>query len=78
MLPDLHHALKAVFVIDTAGYPDRLVGRAEMRVSANLQGDLAAKAAELGQILALGRFSQLPPDMQLAGTTGGATTAFDD
>jgi len=49
-----------------------------MRVTANFQCNLTTNATEPGQIFALSRFCQLPPDMQLAGTTRSATTAFDD
>ena len=56
MFADLNEALVAVFVIDGAGHPDRLVRRAEMRVAADLHGDLAAQAAEGDQVLALGGF----------------------
>ena len=46
VLADLHEPLEAALVIDGAGHPDRLVGRAEMRVAADLHGDVAAQAAE--------------------------------
>ena len=78
MFADLHEALMAMLVIDGARHPDRLVCRAEMRVAADLHGDLAAQPAEGGQILALGRFGQFPPDMELGRTLGRAPAAFDD
>ncbi|ODN68427.1 hypothetical protein A6302_04273 [Methylobrevis pamukkalensis] len=78
MFADLHEALVAVLVIDGAGHPDRLVRRAEMRVAADLHGDLAAQAAEGGQVVALGGFGQLPPDMELRRALGRAPAAFDD
>ena len=45
LFADLHEALVAVLVIDSAGHPDRLVCRAEMRVAADLHRDLAPQAA---------------------------------
>ena len=78
MLADLHEALMAVLVIDGAGHPDRLVRRAEMRVAADLHRDLAAQAAEACQVVALGGFGQLPPDMELGRALGRAPAAFDD
>jgi hypothetical protein len=78
MLADLHEALMAVLVIDRARHPDRLVRRAEMRVATDLHRDLAAKAAEGEQVVALGRFGQFPPDMELGRTLGRPPTALDD
>ena len=70
VLADLHEPLEAALVVDGACHPDRLVGRAEMGVAAHLHGDVAAQAAQGGEILALGGFGQLPPHMQLDGALG--------
>ncbi|GEK69094.1 hypothetical protein PDE01_26140 [Paracoccus denitrificans] len=51
--------------MNRARHPHRLVGRAEAAVTADLAGDLGAQAAKTGDIVALGRFGQLPPQMQL-------------
>jgi len=68
----------AVLVIDRARHPDRLMRRAEMGVAANLHRNFAAQAAEGGQVLALGRFGQFPPDMELRRALGRPPAAFDD
>ena len=49
-----------------------------MRVAADLDRDLAAQAAERGEVLALGGLGELPPDMQLGRALGRAAAALDD
>ena len=72
--PDLR--LEAVLVIDRAGHPDRLMRRAEMRIAADLRGNVAAQTADAGDVVTLGGFVQLPPDMGLALALGRRPAAF--
>ena len=57
--------LEAALVIDGAGDADRLMGRTEVGIAADLEGDVAAQPAERGEIVAFGGFGELPPDVQL-------------
>ena len=48
-----------------------------MRVAPDLDGDIAARPAEFGEVLALGRLVEPPPDMQLGRAFGRPAAAFD-
>src|SRR5690606_28832675 len=48
------------------------------RVAADLDRDVAAQPTEKRDILALGRFAQAPPDMQLVETVRRPAAAFDE
>jgi hypothetical protein len=76
--PDGDEALEPALVVDGAGDPDRLVGGAEVRVAADLDGDIAAQPAKLRQVVALRRLGQPPPDVQLVEPFRGPTAALDD
>ena len=65
-LDDLDLRLEAVLVVDRACHPDRLMGRAEVHVAADLGRDVAAQAADAGDVVALGGLGQRPPDVALA------------
>src|SRR5690606_36220817 len=75
---DIDQALEPALVIDRTSQADRLVGRSEMRVAADLDRDVAAQPTEKRDILALGRFAQAPPDMQLVETVRRPAATFDE
>jgi hypothetical protein len=77
-LPDLHKPGEPALVIDGAGHADRLMGRAEMRIAAHFQRDLAAEPAEAGQVRPFRGLGQLPPDMQLGRALGRGAAALDN
>src|SRR5690606_2924269 len=64
-LDNLDPRLETVLVIDRACDADRLMGRAEVRVTTDLGGNIAAQTTDARDVFALGRFGQLPPDMSL-------------
>ena len=64
--------------MDRPGHPDRLVSGAEAVVTADLQRHRRPQLAEPGQVLALGRFCQLPPQVQLGLPILGDPAALDD
>src|SRR6056297_2587159 len=78
VLGDADEPLEPALVVDAAGDADGLMRRAKMRVAADPRRDLAAQAADLVEIRALGRFGQPPPDMELVAPLGRAPAALDD
>ena len=76
MLTNLHEPLESALVIDGASDPDRLVGGAEVGVAAHLHGDVAAQAAQRGEVIARRGLGQFPPHMELERALGRTPAAF--